>query len=47
MQHFKENPDFYNPKYNKKYGVYLEECEMENIIISWGHDEYMHMVIHF
>ena len=47
MQPFKENPYFYNPKYNTKYGVYSEKCGMETIIISWGHDEYMQMVIHF
>jgi len=43
-EYFNENPDFYNPKYNTKYGVYSEKCGLENVIISWGHDEYMHMV---
>jgi len=41
---FKENPDFYNSKYNTKYGVYSENCGLDNVIVSWGHDEYMHMV---
>lgn len=41
---FKENPDFYNSKYNTKYGVYSENCGLDNVILSWGHDEYMHMV---
>jgi len=43
-EHFKGNPDYYNPDYNTKYGVYSENCGLENVIISWGHDEYMHMV---
>ncbi|XP_057837851.1 inositol oxygenase 1 isoform X2 [Cryptomeria japonica] len=43
-EHFKSNPDYYNPDYNTKYGVYSENCGLENVIISWGHDEYMHMV---
>jgi len=43
-EYFKENPDFYNPKYNTKYGVYSEKCGLENIILSWGHDEYMYLV---
>ncbi|KAH9300202.1 hypothetical protein KI387_011785, partial [Taxus chinensis] len=42
--YFKDNPDYYNPKYNTKYGVYSKNCGLENVIISWGHDEYMHMV---
>jgi len=43
-EHFKGNPDYYNPNYNTKYGMYSENCGLENVIISWGHDEYMHMV---
>ncbi|XP_057837827.1 probable inositol oxygenase [Cryptomeria japonica] len=43
-QYFKGNPDYYNPKYNTKYGVYSEKCGLEKVIMSWGHDEYMHMV---
>jgi len=43
-EYFKENPDFYNPKYNTKSGVYSEKCGLENIILSWGHDEYMYLV---
>ncbi|XWS17360.1 hypothetical protein CRYUN_Cryun33cG0060600 [Craigia yunnanensis] len=41
---FKENPDYNNPAYNTKFGVYSEGCGLENILISWGHDDYMYLV---
>ncbi|KAE8729650.1 putative inositol oxygenase [Hibiscus syriacus] len=42
--HHKENPDFNNPKYNTKNGIYSEGCELDNVLMSWGHDDYKHMV---
>ena len=44
LQHFKESPDYYNPAYNTKYGVYSEGCGLENVMMSWGHDDYMYLV---
>ncbi|PKI39303.1 hypothetical protein CRG98_040289 [Punica granatum] len=41
---FKDNPDSNNPKYNTKLGVYSENCGLDNVTMSWGHDEYMYMV---
>ncbi|GAB4852695.1 Inositol oxygenase 2 [Ancistrocladus abbreviatus] len=41
---FKDNPDYNNPAYNTKCGVYTEGCGLENILISWGHDDYMYLV---
>eukprot|EP00252_Welwitschia_mirabilis_P013248 TRINITY_DN291_c0_g1_i2.p1 TRINITY_DN291_c0_g1~~TRINITY_DN291_c0_g1_i2.p1 ORF type:complete len:230 (+),score=16.67 TRINITY_DN291_c0_g1_i2:948-1637(+) len=43
-EHFKGSPDFYNPKYNTKYGIYSENCGLENVVMTWGHDEYMYYV---
>ncbi|CBI36013.3 hypothetical protein AAG906_029438 [Vitis piasezkii] len=43
-KHFKESPDYYNPAYNTKYGVYSEGCGLENVMMSWGHDDYMYLV---
>ncbi|PIA42877.1 hypothetical protein AQUCO_02000375v1 [Aquilegia coerulea] len=43
-QYFKENPDYYNPKYNTKLGVYSENCGLDKVTMSWGHDEYMYLV---
>jgi inositol oxygenase len=39
---FKDNPDFDNPDYNTKYGVYSPNCGLKNVQLSWGHDEYVY-----
>lgn len=44
MQYFKENPDYNNPSYNSKYGIYTEGCGLDNVLMSWGHDDYMYLV---
>ncbi|WVQ76594.1 hypothetical protein IAR50_006266 [Cryptococcus sp. DSM 104548] len=41
---FKANPDYTNPKLNTKYGVYEPNCGLDNVLISWGHDEYMYHI---
>ncbi|XP_059433401.1 inositol oxygenase 4-like [Corylus avellana] len=43
-KYFKENPDYNNPAYNTKNGIYSEGCGLENVMISWGHDDYMYLV---
>ncbi|XP_019192960.1 PREDICTED: inositol oxygenase 1-like isoform X3 [Ipomoea nil] len=44
QKYFKENPDYYNPSYNTKYGVYSKGCGLNNVMMSWGHDDYMYLV---
>jgi inositol oxygenase len=39
---FKNNPDFNNPNYNTKLGVYTEHCGLDKVHMSWGHDEYVY-----
>ncbi|RLV90487.1 putative inositol oxygenase [Spathaspora sp. JA1] len=41
---FKKNPDFLNPLYNTKYGIYSKHCGLDKVMLSWGHDEYMYHV---
>jgi len=41
----KNNPDFTNPFSNSKYGIYKEKCGIENLKISFGHDEYLYLVL--
>lgn len=41
----KYNPDAANPKYNTKLGVYQEGCGLENLVLSFGHDEYLYQVL--
>ncbi|XP_073116594.1 probable inositol oxygenase [Elaeis guineensis] len=43
-KYFKENPDYSNPKYNTKLGAYSEGCGLDNVLMSWGHDDYMYLV---
>lgn len=43
-KYFKENPDYNNPAYNAKYGAYSEGCGLNNVLMSWGHDDYMYLV---
>jgi inositol oxygenase len=44
-EYFKLNPDYYDERYNTKYGVYSPNCGLRNVHLSWGHDEYVyHMV---
>uniref|UniRef100_A0A6P7FWY0 Inositol oxygenase n=1 Tax=Diabrotica virgifera virgifera TaxID=50390 RepID=A0A6P7FWY0_DIAVI len=42
---FKNNVDGKNPKYNTKYGMYKPNCGLENVMMSWGHDEYLYRVL--
>ncbi|XP_054787499.1 inositol oxygenase 4-like [Prosopis cineraria] len=43
-KYFKDNPDYNNPSYNTKNGVYTEGCGLDNVVMSWGHDDYMYLV---
>lgn len=42
---FTDNPDFNNPRYNTKYGVYEPNCGLRNVHLSWGHDEYVYQMM--
>uniref|UniRef100_A0ABD2XNJ3 Inositol oxygenase n=1 Tax=Trichogramma kaykai TaxID=54128 RepID=A0ABD2XNJ3_9HYME len=42
---FENNPDGANPKYNTKYGMYKPKCGLSNLLMSWGHDEYLYHVL--
>lgn len=35
---FHDNEDLKNEKYNTKYGMYKQNCGIENLLMSWGHD---------
>jgi len=41
---FAENPDFNHPVYSTKYGIYQPNCGLDQVVMSWGHDEYMYQV---
>jgi inositol oxygenase len=42
---FKNNPDYNNPEYNTKYGVYSPNCGLKAVDMSWGHDEYVYNMV--
>ncbi|OCX52278.1 inositol oxygenase [Mucilaginibacter sp. PPCGB 2223] len=39
---FADNPDKYNKQYNTELGVYTRNCGLDNVHMSWGHDEYVY-----
>jgi inositol oxygenase len=41
---FQANPDVLNPLYSSKYGIYRPGIGLDNVTMSWGHDEYMYQV---
>jgi len=41
---FDKNPDAKDPRYNTEFGVYEPGCGLENVVMSWGHDEFMYRV---
>jgi len=44
-QHFKHNPDTSDPRFSSPQGVYGSHCSLNNVHMSWGHDEYMYQVM--
>lgn len=40
--YFSANVDSKNPLYSTKYGIYKPHCGLSNVMLSWGHDEYMY-----
>lgn len=43
-QFFAQNPDAQVSEYQTLYGIYEPHCGLENVHLSWGHDEYMYRV---
>lgn len=35
------NPDMHDERYNTKYGMYKPHCGLDELMLAWGHDEYM------
>uniref|UniRef100_A0A0B7AV35 Inositol oxygenase n=1 Tax=Arion vulgaris TaxID=1028688 RepID=A0A0B7AV35_9EUPU len=45
VESFSKNPDISDSRYNTKYGMYSPECGLDNVLMSWGHDEYLYRVL--
>ncbi len=39
---FLANPDSKAPEYQSLYGIYKPNCGLDNVHLSWGHDEYIY-----
>lgn len=42
---FRDNPDSQNPKFQTRLGVYQEGAGLDQVQLSWGHDEYLYHVV--
>lgn len=42
---FSGNSDENDKRYNTKIGIYKENCGIQNLTMSWGHDEYLYRVL--
>jgi inositol oxygenase len=43
-EYFAANPDSKVPAYQTTYGIYEPNCGLDNVHLSWGHDEYIYQV---
>lgn len=43
-EYAQQNPDASNPLYNTKFGVYTPNCGLNQVLMSFGHDEYFYQV---
>ena len=44
-QYFSDNPDKNISKYQTRLGIYKEGCGLDNVRMSWGHDEYLYNIV--
>ncbi len=42
---FADNPDAAVPEYQTQCGMYQPGCGLDNVLMSWGHDEYLYHVV--
>ncbi|KAF8843864.1 DUF706-domain-containing protein [Paxillus ammoniavirescens] len=42
---FEGNPDFDDAVYSTEDGIYEPHCGLDNVMLSWGHDEYLYHVV--
>jgi inositol oxygenase len=42
---FEANPDSHDMIYSTENGIYQPHCGLDNVMLSWGHDEYLYHVL--
>jgi inositol oxygenase len=45
QEFFADNPDVRDPRHNTQLGIYEKNCGLRNVLMSWGHDEYLYHVV--
>ena len=43
-EYLDDNPDSREEEYQSQNGIYEENCGLNNVTLSWGHDEYLYLV---
>jgi len=43
-EYFAANPDSRVPEFQTENGIYDPHCGLDNVMLSWGHDEYIYQV---
>lgn len=41
---FDNNPDSHDAIYSTEHGIYTPGCGLDNVLLSWGHDEYLYHI---
>jgi inositol oxygenase len=44
-EYLAQNPDWSNPAYQSPTGIYDAGCGLDNVVFSYGHDEYLYQVL--
>jgi inositol oxygenase len=44
-EYFKNNPDYENKNFQSNIGIYKEKIGFDNVLMSFGHDEYLYQVL--
>jgi len=45
LESFEGNEDLKNPAYSTELGMYSPGCGLDNLLITWSHDEYLYRVL--
>jgi inositol oxygenase len=43
-EYFSGNPDAKKPELQTESGIYEKNCGLDNVTMSWGHDEFMYLI---
>jgi inositol oxygenase len=43
-EYFADNPDTHDARFAAQLGIYASGCGLDQVTLSWGHDEYMYLV---